>query len=78
MPIASIRLIKTEPFETSRSLVGPESQMAFDVYGTKGALSWNLERLNELRLHLTPGKYLLFCNIPGHFANGMWTEVTVQ
>ncbi len=39
-------------FETSRSLVGPESQMAFDVYGTRGALSWNLERLNELELYL--------------------------
>ena len=26
--------------------------MAFDVYGTKGALSWNLERMNELRLYL--------------------------
>jgi predicted dehydrogenase len=39
-------------FEASRALVGPESQMAFDVYGTKGALSWNLERLNELRVYL--------------------------
>ncbi len=39
-------------FEAARTLVGPESQMAFDVYGTKGALSWNLERLNELRLYL--------------------------
>ncbi len=38
-------------FESSRTLVGPESQMAFDVYGTKGALSWNLERLNELRVY---------------------------
>jgi len=42
-------------FEASRTLVGPESQMAFDVYGTKGALSWNLERLNELRLYLAGG-----------------------
>jgi predicted dehydrogenase len=42
-------------FESSRTLVGPESQMAFDVYGTKGALSWNLERLNELRLYLSDG-----------------------
>jgi predicted dehydrogenase len=40
-------------FESSRTLVGPESQMAFDVYGTMGALSWNLERLNELELYLT-------------------------
>jgi len=38
-------------FEASRTLVGPESQMAFDVYGTAGALAWNLERLNELRLY---------------------------
>jgi predicted dehydrogenase len=39
-------------FEASRTLIGPESQMAFDVYGTKGALGWNLERLNELQLYL--------------------------
>src|SRR6185436_14287255 len=39
-------------FEASRTIVGPESQMAFEVYGTKGALSWNLERLNELQVYL--------------------------
>jgi predicted dehydrogenase len=39
-------------FEASRTLVGPESQMAFDVYGTDGAASWNLERLNELRVYI--------------------------
>jgi predicted dehydrogenase len=39
-------------FETSRSIVGPESQMAFEVYGTKGALGWNLEKLNELQVYL--------------------------
>jgi predicted dehydrogenase len=39
-------------FESSRTLVGPESQMAFDIYGTKGALSWNLERMNELQVYL--------------------------
>ncbi len=39
-------------FEASRTIVGPESQMAFDVYGTEGALSWNLERLNELQVYL--------------------------
>ena len=38
-------------FESSRAMVGPESQMSFDVYGTKGALSWNLERLNELQVY---------------------------
>jgi predicted dehydrogenase len=42
-------------FEASRALVGPESQMAFDVYGTGGALGWNFERLNELRVHTGDG-----------------------
>jgi predicted dehydrogenase len=39
-------------FEASRSIVGPESQMAFAVHGTRGALGWNLEKLNELQLYL--------------------------
>ncbi len=39
-------------FEASRTIVGPESQMAFDVHGTRGALSWNLERMNELQVYL--------------------------
>jgi predicted dehydrogenase len=38
-------------FEASRTIVGPESQMAFDVYGTEGAAGWNLEKLNELQLY---------------------------
>ena len=41
-------------FEVSRTMVGPESQMAFDIYGTEGALGWNLETMNELRLYLAP------------------------
>lgn len=39
-------------FETSRSIVGPESQCAFEIYGTKGSLKWNLETMNELQLFL--------------------------
>jgi predicted dehydrogenase len=39
-------------FECSRSIIGPESQMAFDLYGTKGAIGWNLEKLNELHVNL--------------------------
>jgi predicted dehydrogenase len=38
-------------FEASRTVVGPESEMAFDAYGTRGAVGWNLEHLNELRLY---------------------------
>jgi predicted dehydrogenase len=41
-------------FEASRTVVGPESEMAFDAYGTRGALGWSLERINELRLYRAP------------------------
>ena len=39
-------------FESSRSIMGPESQCAFEIYGTKGSLKWNLETMNELQLFL--------------------------
>jgi len=38
-------------FESSRTIVGPESRCAFEVYGTRGALAWNLEKLNELQVY---------------------------
>jgi predicted dehydrogenase len=38
-------------FEASRTIVGPESQMAFDVHGSEGAIGWNFEQLNELALY---------------------------
>ncbi len=40
-------------FESSRSIVGPQSQMAFEIYGTKGSIMWNLETMNEMRIFLT-------------------------
>ncbi len=37
-------------FESSRAIVGPQSQMAFDIYGTQVALGWNLETMNEMAM----------------------------
>ena len=34
--------------EASRVVVGPRVGMRFEIHGTKGALSWELERMNEL------------------------------
>ena len=42
----------TGTFESSRTIVGPESENAFEVYGTKGSLKWNHERINELEVYL--------------------------
>ena len=41
----------TGTFEVSRTVVGPESQNAFEIYGTKGSLMWNLEKINELQFY---------------------------
>ncbi len=34
--------------EASRVIVGPHVAMRFEVHGTKGAVAWELERMNEL------------------------------
>lgn len=34
--------------EASRAVVGPHVRMRFEVHGTRGALAWELERMNEL------------------------------
>jgi predicted dehydrogenase len=34
--------------ETSRVIVGPHVRLRFEVHGTRGALGWELERMNEL------------------------------
>lgn len=31
-----------------------------------------------LKISLKPGKYILTCNIPGHYMNGMWAILTVK
>ena len=45
-------------FEAGRSIIGPESQNAFEVHGTKGAIAWNFETMNELRVYLPHGDEL--------------------
>ncbi|MEZ4731260.1 MAG: Gfo/Idh/MocA family oxidoreductase [Caldilineaceae bacterium] len=42
-------------FETCRAIFGPKCEMSFEVNGTKGALKWNFERMNELALYLPDG-----------------------
>ena len=32
----------------------------------------------KLRLHLAPGRYVLFCNMSGHYLGGMHAELVVQ
>jgi predicted dehydrogenase len=34
--------------EASRTIVGPQCGIGFEIYGTEGSASWNFERMNEL------------------------------
>ena len=38
--------------EADRSIFGPQSSMAFEINGSRGAASWDHEKLNQLRLYL--------------------------
>ena len=40
----------TGTIEASRVAVGPQARYAFEVHGTRGALAWDFERMNELLL----------------------------
>ena len=35
-------------------------------------------KTNSVTLDLKPGKYVLLCNVPGHFAAGQWSAFTVR
>lgn len=38
--------------EVSRTVFGPKNEFAFELNGTKGSVSWDFERMNELKAYL--------------------------
>ena len=42
-------------FEVCRVINGPKCQMAFEISGTNGTITWDYERMNELQLFLPDG-----------------------
>lgn len=56
--------------EASRVAVGPRAQYTLEVYGTEGSLTWDFQRMNELRLATGPGRpefgYTTIYAGPGH------------
>ena len=59
--------------------IAAESEVDEDGIGDLGEVS-ELEpgKSGSLTLNLRPGKYVLFCNVPGHYMGGMWTLLTVN
>lgn len=58
--------------------VASESRVDEDEAGDVGEVS-ELEPgySGSLTVSLEPGSYLLVCNVPGHYAAGMWAELEV-
>jgi predicted dehydrogenase len=42
----------TGTIEASRVAIGPQARYAFEVHGSRGALAWDFERMNELLVYL--------------------------
>lgn len=55
------------------------SRVEEDEYGDLGEVS-ELEpgTSGKLTIDVTPGTYILYCNVPGHYMTGMWTLITVE
>ena len=39
-------------FDASRTVYGPKCEMAFNIYGSRGSIRWNFERMNEVEVCL--------------------------
>ena len=68
---------------TAKKLPLKGGNLAEDAKGLKNVGEINESKLTSgatqtLQLNLTPGRYLLVCNLPGHFQAGMKTEFTVK
>jgi len=58
--------------------IDAENRVDEDKAGDKGEVSeLDPGKSGALTVALKPGKYVLICNVPGHFDSGMWTEFDV-
>ncbi len=73
-------IVKTD-FAPGKIPLGPDNRFNEDGDGVfvPGEISeWQPGTTGTVTLKLDPGKYQLLCNIAGHYANGMYTQLTVS
>jgi len=61
------------PYDQSRNKVDQEG---LEVLGSVSEISPS--KSASIILDLDPGKYLLFCNVAGHYMAGMWAVIEVK
>jgi uncharacterized cupredoxin-like copper-binding protein len=72
--IATYRQDPTKPLP----YLDAENRVDEDKAGDKGEVSeLDPGTSGTLTVALKPGKYVLICNVPGHFDSGMWAEVDI-
>ncbi|OBQ62690.1 plastocyanin/azurin family copper-binding protein [Mesorhizobium erdmanii] len=65
--------------KTALPYVPNENRVNEDAAGHLGEVSeLDPGKIGSLTLDLKPGSYAVFCNIPGHFMNGMWATILVK
>ena len=59
--------------------IDAENRVDEDKAGDLGEVSeLDPGKTGTLTLDMKPGKYLLYCNVPAHYAMGMWTVIEVK
>jgi uncharacterized cupredoxin-like copper-binding protein len=71
---AGTRPVETDDRVSESGSLGEASESCGEGTGegvAPGTVGW-------VTMHLNPGKYELLCNLPGHYASGMFTEFDVR
>lgn len=72
-------VMQLDPAGDALPYITADNKVDEDKAGDKGEVSeLDPGKSGSLTVDLVPGKYLLICNVPGHYASGMWTEFTVN
>jgi uncharacterized cupredoxin-like copper-binding protein len=59
--------------------IADENRVDEDKEGDLGEVSeLDAGKSGALRIEMAPRKYILYCNVPGHYTAGMWTTFTVK
>jgi uncharacterized cupredoxin-like copper-binding protein len=65
--------------KTALPFIDAENRVDEDKAGDLGEVSeLDPGKTGSLTLDMKPGKYILYCNVPAHYAMGMWTILEVK